>query len=343
MDGLDLQHRNNMRKRLWLPENHSVNPDLTLNMGLSGYFHVQLIDVSTGIIKQELRFKNLLTNGFMNGVGSGIFTNGIGPSGFTHLAVGTGNSTPAFTNTTLDNEVSRTNSNGGIADVLGSSASPEYGFVRRTRVFTTAQANGNLSELGFFNAASGGTLLNRALFRDSVGNPTTIVKTNQDILVVVYEWRLTAPINDQNGIFSYFNDTESSNWVLRPQGVNLSTHWVNHTLYIGDWTGTNNQLALFSRSTFFNTRTGTNTPALGDGSITQITVQSYTTDTFQRDVSYRLGILDGNFVEGISLFVFSPWDANDRRYMYQMSFTPPLLKNDIRQIDFTIRYTWQRV
>lgn len=335
-----------MRHRLWLPENETPRVNITLDVGLSGYFHVQLVDAKTGVIKQELQFKNLLTDSCLNGIGSGLFSTGIGPTGFTHLAVGTGASTPSFSNTTLDAEIARTNSNGGIVDVLGSNASPEYGYVRRTRVFTTAQANGNLRELGFFNATSGGTLLNRALFRDSAGNPTTVTKTNQDILVVIYEWRLSAPTGDQSGSFDYFNGTQTTDWFLRPQGVNQDTHWVNHTLYIGDWSATAlNSLALFSNSTFFNTRTGINTPAVDTGGITAVTPSTYVTTSFQRDVNYRLGILDGNTGD-ISLLVFSPWDSNtggNRRYMYQMSFTPGLLKNSLRQIDLSIRYTWQRV
>lgn len=335
-----------MRKKLWLPENTCIEPVISLDIGLSGYFTVQVIDAETGVLKQELKFKNLLTDACLNGIGNNAFSTGIGPSGFTHLAVGTGNSTPSVSNTTLDAEISRTNSNGGIADILGSNASPEYGYVRRTRVFTTAQANGNLRELGFFNAASGGTLLNRALFRDSAGNPTTVTKTNQDVLVVVYEWRLSAPSSDQSGSFDYFNGTQTTNWLLRPQGVNQDTHWVNMVQYIGDWSAAaENRLALFSNSTFFNTRTGLNTPLTSTGGITLVSPQTYVTDSFQRDVLYRLGINDGN-TDNISLFVFAPWDSNtgaDLRYMYQMSFTPGLLKNDIRQIDIRIRYTWQRV
>ena len=345
MDGLVLQLQSNMRTKLWLPENTRVDSPISLNFGLSGYFTVQVIDAESGHIKQELQFKNLLTDGCLNGIGNDTFTLGIGPSGFTHLAVGTGNSTPSTSNTSLDAEISRTNSNGGIADILGANSTPEYGYVRRTRVFTTAQANGNLRELGFFNASSGGTLLNRALFRDSAGNPTTVTKTSQDVLVVVYEWRLTAPSGDQSGSFSYFNGTQTTSWLLRPQGVNQDTHWVNAVQYIGDWSATANSLAYFSNSTFFNTRTGLNTPATNTGNISLVTPQTYVSNSFQRDVAYRLAVVDGNVAGGIALFVFSPWDSNsvDRRYLYQMSFTPALLKNDVRQIDVTIRYTWQRV
>ena len=333
-----------MRNRLWIPETHQESRPPTIHTGLSGYFHVQLINAETGLIKQELRFKNRLTNGCLDGIGSGLFSIGL-TVGFNALAVGTGNSTPLVTNTSLDNELVRTTSDGGIADVVGSNSSPEYAFVRRTRVFTTAQANGNLRELGFFTSPSGGTLMNRSLFRDSAGNPTTIVKTSQDILVVIYEWRLSAPQNDQTGSLLYFNNTESSNWILRPQGVNQSTHWVIAPLSMGDWIDNDDELAYFSNSTFFNTRTGINTPAGSAGDITSVTPQTYIPGTYQRDVNYQLGILDGNLSGGISLFVFTPWTLNqlDRRYLYQMSFDPPLLKNNVRQIDFTIRYTWDRV
>lgn len=345
MDGHALELVNKTRTRLWHPEvlTNYINADI--HMGISGYFHVQLIDAVTGVIKQDLQFKNLLTNACLNGIGDDTFNTGIGQNGFTHLAVGLGNSLPNVTNVALDAQLVRSNNDGGIADVLGSNSNPEYGYVRRTRLFTQSQANGDLKELGFFNSNAGGVLLNRALFRDSAGNPTTVTKTSQDILLVIYEWRLSAPLNDQTGTLLYLNNTQSSDWILRPQGVNLQTHWVDVTLDIGNWTNfTLNRLAYFSRDTFFNTRTGENTPSTIDGAISIVTRATYITNTFYSDVTYNLSPVQGNFPENISLFVFTPWptNTNQRRYLYQMLFTPPLIKDDVKLIRFTMRYSWQR-
>src|SRR5690606_34956817 len=93
----------------------------------------------------------------------------------------------------------------------------------RTRVFTEDQANGNLAELGFFSSSEGGTMWNRQLFRDELGNPTAITKTNEDQLRVRYEYRIYPPWDDVvqeievNGV-----PTEVVN---RPQLVGNSGTW----------------------------------------------------------------------------------------------------------------------
>lgn len=349
MDGHEKRPQNN-RVRMWVPEvTNSVHINADVNMGLSGHYHIQLIDAKTKLVKQELSFPNILTDRFMDGVGSDAFNaGGVNTRAFVYLAVGTGNTTPATTDIALVAEVARTTSNGGITDVLSSNSSPEYGYVRRTKIFTEAQANSTLREIGYFNASSGGTLMNRTLFKDSAGNPTSIVKTSEDLLVVSYEWRLTAPANDVTGTVSYLNGTESSSFVLRPQGVNIDTHWINFTQTIGDWriNTLTTDLAMFSRDTFLNTRTGLNTPTTLNGAISRIDSSSYVTGTYYRDVTYTLESGDGNYVEGISLLTPTPWYGNaaaNRRYMYQMLFTPQFPKTNVRLLTITLRYSWSRI
>jgi hypothetical protein len=346
MDGHDKQPLNN-RVRVWMPENQKLGIDIDVNMGISGHYYVQLVDAKTGVVKQDLSFPNILTDLFMDGIGSDLFNiGGVGTSAFAILAVGTGNTTPSFTDTGLVSEVARTSASGGIADVFGSNSSPEYGFVRRTKLFTEGEANGTLRELGYFNQA-GSVLMNRTLFKDSAGNPTTVIKTAEDLLIVTYEWRLSAPLNDVTGTVSYLNSTQSSSFTLRPQGVNSDTHWLRFTAQMGSWrANANNRLAVFSRDTFFNTRTGLNSPALADSAISTIASSSYVTGTYYRDCTYTLASGDGNYAEGISLLVSSPWSSNtgtDLRYMYQMLFTPVIPKTDVRLLTVTLRYSWSRV
>src|SRR5690606_9484008 len=75
----------------------------------------------------------------------------------------------------------------------------------------------------FFSAAEGGTMWNRQLFRDELGNPTAITKTNEDQLRVTYEYRVYPPWDDVvqeievNGV-----PTEVVN---RPQAVDSSGSW----------------------------------------------------------------------------------------------------------------------
>src|SRR5690606_7534789 len=88
---------------------------------------------------------------------------------------------------------------------------------------TENQANGNLAELGFFSAADGGTMWNRQLFRDELGNPTAITKTSEDQLRVTYEYRVYPPWDDLvqeievNGV--------PVEVVNRPQQVASASEW----------------------------------------------------------------------------------------------------------------------
>jgi hypothetical protein len=324
------------------------NIEIPVQLNLHGRYHVQLIDAATHNVKTTLTFENVITNAGLNAIGDGSYTSGLETTGLQFLAVGSGSTTPDITNTTLVNEVTRTSSNGGIASEVGSSASPEYSFLKVTRVFTTAQANANLTELGFVSA--GGVLFNRALFKDSLGNPTTIRKTPSDLLQITYELRMTGPQTDVTGTFDY-SPIGSSSFTLRPQGINAANQWNNAISRIGVWGyAVNNRVARLSTSTFFNIRTGVNNPST-DGSTTTapstITVQSYTNNSFERTVSYVWSTLTGNLASPLSLFVVSPWEltgASDQgRYLYQMLFTPGLPKTTTRKLQINLKYSWNRV
>lgn len=168
------------------------------NMKLEGYFEVELIHKPTGLIKRQLRFKNLITTAGLEWIGD------VSPStrqdgvGFTfgrsngYMGVGTGTAEPAITDTALQAQVARTQSQGSptIAATAGSGPSYDYWWYKTTKVFLPGVGTGNLTEVGVFNASSGGTMWARQLFRDGLGNATTIVKTADDELRITYELRI---------------------------------------------------------------------------------------------------------------------------------------------------------
>lgn len=81
-----------------------------------------------------------------------------------HIAVGTGPSYPIATNTALETEVLR--------KVFSTKTKSGDGKITFEMTVTTAEANGSdLSEIGIFNAASVGDLLNRIVY-------TPIAKTS---------------------------------------------------------------------------------------------------------------------------------------------------------------------
>jgi hypothetical protein len=154
-------------------------------LGLAGFFELELVHIRTGLVAKHLRFKNIITDVGLNTIG----TVQLGPI-LAYCAVGTGSTPAAATDVGLQTEVGRTNANGGFVDTWGTDAGNVFSWGKRARVFTAAQANGNLTEVGMFRNSTGTPMWCRQLIRDASGNPTTITKTSDYELRVIYELRL---------------------------------------------------------------------------------------------------------------------------------------------------------
>lgn len=93
-----------------------------------------------------------------------------------YLAVGTGSTAPAVTDTTLDNEVERADTEGGFdsttAYTLDGTDNVFRGEITAIRVVTMS-ADRNLTEFGLAHDATNDILI-RELFRDDADNPITI-------------------------------------------------------------------------------------------------------------------------------------------------------------------------
>ncbi|MCK9513663.1 MAG: hypothetical protein M0R28_20900, partial [Pigmentiphaga sp.] len=182
-------------KRIWIPEAPFIHRRRLIEGELrapkariQGIMTAELVHARTGLIARSLTFPNLITDAGLDGIGSstiGAMTS--------YCGVGTGNSAPAVGQTALDAQVIRTNSTGGFAEERGVDGGLAYTWWKRTRVFTTAQANATLAEIGFFSASSGGTMFARQLIKDELGDPTTITKTDEYELRVTYEVRWYLP------------------------------------------------------------------------------------------------------------------------------------------------------
>lgn len=321
-----------MRSRIWLPES---NPVLKFPpVGISGHFVVDVIDAKTGDIKQHLDFPNLLTDGLMNALGNGSLRLG---NAFTHLDVGSGSAIPQVTDTSLQASLGvRTNFAGGVADVTLNNTTPEYTYRRITRVFTESQVNGNLTELGFWSAASGGTLTNRSLFKDSAGNATTVIKTASDILRVQYEYRLYAPQFD-------VTDTISINgiptvYTIRPQRVQNLAGWSILLDDFGSW----NPYSLVHDSDTLQLRTGLNDATPNNNASSSLT--PYSAGTFYRDLTITVLPTVGNYTSGFGLFTYNLFRQGiDTTTLWQMQLLPRVIKTSDQQFQITIRQSWSRV
>lgn len=122
---------------------------------VSGTLHVLVRDTTTGQIKYDVTFNNLVVSAGtafiasrMSGAASGVMT---------YMAVGTGNTAPASGDVTLQTELAR-------VALSVSGGTPTANAVLYTATFPAGTGTGALTEAGIFNASSGGTMLSRTTY-----------------------------------------------------------------------------------------------------------------------------------------------------------------------------------
>lgn len=324
-----------MRKRIWIPEYQIPEREIVElpPVKLGGYFYVDLIDAKTGEIKQHLEFPNLITDKGLDFIGQGISLDTM----YNLLAVGTGSTVPSVSDTTLEAIVASSVGSQGIADVDSTSTTPEFSFRRRTRVFLEGVANASLSELGWLVS---GVAANRALFKDLAGNPTTIEKTKEDVLRVVYEYRIFAPLNDVTGTIAVGDlATSSIAYTIRPQNVNQSNGWPNLLDNMGDYSTPE---ARVHETLVLGSRTGNNNPS-PQASETTSSFAPYALGSFFRDMEYKWTPLDGNFSSQIGLITWNPWNTASDLMIWQMHLSQSIEKEINNTLRMTFRQRWARV
>lgn len=328
-----------------------------INVGVEGWVTVQLIHRS-GVILRELKFKNQITNGGMDVFFSppGIYSMGAylnsasGSASF--MAVGTGSTAPTAADTTLDTEITPSSSNrtssdggytGGSAYVSGT---PDYFRGWSTYLFGFSQGNGNLTEIGIFTAVTGGTMIMRQLLKDSGGIPTTIVKTSDEQLRVIYEVRLYPPTSDDtqsavtiSGV-NYDITTRAAN-ISQTGGLGWSANSSGIFVQMMNW-ATGNAGATAYETDVLAARTGVPSgTAIHDAGRTPDT---YTPGNYYRDVTYEWGAAIANFATGIGSITHGMDRGNNTSArMFQTSFDPKFAKDNTKRLRLVVRYTLNRV
>lgn len=153
------------------------------DIGLKGKVDMVLYD-SSGAVKDERHFDNLIVNTGLEGVASRIAPHdgSVNPtSPFNYIALGTSNTAVAATDTALSAELPIGASYSRLQDTLASYSATEAGKKLILSVtFLPGQATGTLRESGVFNAASGGDMLSRQTFADmqkAAGDTLTVTWT----------------------------------------------------------------------------------------------------------------------------------------------------------------------
>jgi len=124
-------------------------------LNIRGDLNVLLRDTSTGEVKLEKTFPNLVVTTGKELLASRLTSATDSVVGY--MAVGSGNTAPAVTNTTLVAEISRV-----ATSVAG--GTPTGNTILYTATFPAGVGTGSLEEAGLFNAASSGTMLSRTTY-----------------------------------------------------------------------------------------------------------------------------------------------------------------------------------
>lgn len=118
---------------------------------IKGEVIISLYDIN-GKLKQVEK-KNLVVNTGKNFLASAIVANSTSP--MTHMAIGTGTTGAAVTDTTLETQLSR---------IAFSSATATSNVATMTATWPAGTGTGAITEAGLFNNSVGGTMFSRVVF-----------------------------------------------------------------------------------------------------------------------------------------------------------------------------------
>lgn len=297
---------------------------------LEGIYQLTVRDVRTGeITKQTKPFKNLITNSGLDY----IFIGFPGPfsilQSFQGAYVGTGTTTPAFTDTTLTTFLAGVNSSVGASSPMSFwvyvAGTPPYWTSTGSWTFPAGSATGTLAEVGIGGVISTSPnyiLQSHALIVDGGGTPTTITVLSTEALTLTYTLNLYWDTTTHTGTISISGVTYNISWL--PQSINSPSGTPGNSA-IGPslrLTGYNGSIG-----TYLSNPTGSNGTNNDTGS-----VGSYTTGTYYLDITYTCDINHLNFTGGITVLTIS-----SNYHKFQIGFTPAIPKDNTKSFTFVNR------
>lgn len=304
---------------------------LNAHFGICGDYKLRILDGKTRAIKYESPdwIPNLITNLGMDRVGLGS-----GAAWANFCRIGTGTTTPAFTDTALVAQVASTSTLVGSVSNVNAGA-PNYETTSTaTWEFAQGAVVGNMAELGLgWTASTANTLATRSRILDGGGSPTTITVQASEILQVTYRLRSFPKITDDTG-------------VVVISGVNY-----NYTARLssaGNARGlqaTNGPLTGLSSANAYNGALGAITAA-PSGTTTSLTtgaLAAYTNGNFYREHTVTAALAVGNLSGGITAISMSYLGgASGTWATHQIGFSPAIPKDNTKTLSLTFRTSWAR-
>jgi hypothetical protein len=110
---------------------------------------------AAGEVVKEFQVPNLVVTSGKTHIAAKIAATTNSPASMTHMAIGTGNGTPAAGDTALGTQTGRVSLSGNTVST---------NTITYTATFPAGTGDGAITEAGIFNASSGGTMLCRTTF-----------------------------------------------------------------------------------------------------------------------------------------------------------------------------------
>lgn len=110
---------------------------------------------AAGELIKEFNVPNLVVTAGKNHIAAKIAATTNSPAAMTHMAIGTGTSTPGASDTALGTQTGRVSLSGSVVST---------NTITYTATFPAGTGDGAITEAGVFNASSGGTMLCRTTF-----------------------------------------------------------------------------------------------------------------------------------------------------------------------------------
>lgn len=301
-----------------------ISPELQIQ----GFYKLQIGNAETGEIRETLEFSNLITNIGLNAIGTTAPIN--------RCFVGSGNATPAFTDTKLSVFVAATVTLQSTIETKATAA-PLWAGRAVTYRFAAGAAAGNLSEIGMGwdgSTASTHLLFSRALIKDGAGNPTTITVLANEFLDVTYEVRVYLPTDDVvfDGVVVYGNPHKltvrgfqqasgsQAGFVFNGWGAHTASAYANFVL----------QAATAS------TAAGSLVGSAGGAAI------GYTEGSLKRGWVATYSLTVGNNANGISGFALTSASGSNTVPAFQILVEPPIMKDSTKTLNLTCSWRWAR-
>ena len=191
-----------------------------LNASIHNRFDVEVVDSTTGEVRQRVQAENVICNGYWP-----YLFGGGGSNYIAELIYGSGNGTPAATDTALFHAV-------GIQYISMAQKQTDSNnyYIKGQIRLETSDANGvTITELGLCCSPniviSSYTLCTHAMLMDMNGNPVSIAKTATDI-INIYATVFIRLSNIPNGISFVDNTGEYFKFVAGFDGHSIYTKYV---------------------------------------------------------------------------------------------------------------------